>query len=386
MKKSRFVTIFTLILCLILVGCNFPKQKPQENQVDLLNTAAAQTVQAKQTLIAQPSEVPPTLPPSPTHTLDQSEPTLAPTSPPTAEPTAEPTAVPTITATSTPEIPCDQASFVSETIPDGTDFFPGQGFTKTWTIKNTGSCTWTADYHVVFFSGNAMGAPAARSLTTGTVAPGQTIQISLEMQAPITSGTYQGDFKLRNAGGVLFGIGAKDGPFWVKINVYTLPYDFTENVCASGVKWTSGAGTLPCPGKYDDHRGWVLVIDKPTLENKTVENKPGMQVHPDYSDKGWIRGTYPEITLPGSTIFRATIGCYGNEKCDVKFKLNARIDGGDEQTLATWSEIQDGKVNKVEFDLSHLAGKKVQFILMVDANGSPTNDVSLWFGPRIESK
>ena len=114
MKKPLYVTIVTLILCLILVGCNFPKQKPQENQVDLLNTAAAQTVQAKQTLIAQPSEVPPTLPPSPTHTLDQSEPTLAPTSPPTAEPTAEPTAVPTITATSTPEIPCDQASFVSK--------------------------------------------------------------------------------------------------------------------------------------------------------------------------------------------------------------------------------------------------------------------------------
>ena len=57
MKKPLYVTIVTLILCLILVGCNFPKQKPQENQVDLLNTAAAQTVQAKQTLIAQPSEV-----------------------------------------------------------------------------------------------------------------------------------------------------------------------------------------------------------------------------------------------------------------------------------------------------------------------------------------
>ncbi len=67
----------------------------------------------------------------------------------------------------------------------------------------------------------------------------------------------------------------------------------------------------------------------------------------------------------------------------MKFKLNARVDGGTEQTLATWNEVQDGKFNQVKVDLSSLAGKKVQFILLVEANGSPENDRALWFGPRI---
>jgi hypothetical protein len=380
MKKTTLVIALVLIFSLIFVGCNFPNKKPAENQVDLLNTAAAQTVQAQQTLIAQATEVPATKEALPTETFESPKDTDVPTEPPA------PTAIPTTAPTSTPQIPCDQAAFVSETIPDGSEFNPGQGFTKTWTIKNNGSCTWGAGYDVVFFSGNAMGAPAAKPLTTGTVAPGQSVQITLDLQAPITTGTYRGDFKLRNPGGVIFGIGANNGPFWVKIVIPGLIYDFTKNVCAPGVKWTGGAGDLPCPGTYGDHRGWVRVIDEPVLENMVVDDEPGMQVHPNYATDGWIRGTYPEMTLSPGLFFKSIVGCYGAENCNVKFKLNARIDGGAEQTLATWHEVQDGKFNRVKFDLNSLAGKKVQFILLIDANGSPTDDVSLWFGPRIETE
>ena len=83
-------------------------------------------------------------------------------------------------------------------------------------------------------------------------------------------------------------------------------------------------------------------------------------------------------------IFKAIVGCNGKSDCDVKFKLNYRIEGGNEETLATWHEVQDGKFNRVKVDLNSLAGKKVQFILVVDANGSAKNDNALWFGPRIE--
>ena len=37
----------------------------------------------------------------------------------------------------------DGATFVSESIPDGTHFQPGQTFTKRWTMRNTGTTTWT---------------------------------------------------------------------------------------------------------------------------------------------------------------------------------------------------------------------------------------------------
>src|SRR5512143_3278895 len=39
---------------------------------------------------------------------------------------------------------CDWAQFVADvTVPDGTSYAPGTTFTKTWRLKNIGSCTWT---------------------------------------------------------------------------------------------------------------------------------------------------------------------------------------------------------------------------------------------------
>ena len=37
----------------------------------------------------------------------------------------------------------DGASFVSETIPTNTVMAPGQTFTNTWTMQNTGTTTWS---------------------------------------------------------------------------------------------------------------------------------------------------------------------------------------------------------------------------------------------------
>ena len=229
-----------------------------------------------------------------------------------------------------------------------------------------------------------MNAPASQQLTTGTVAPGQSIKIEVVLKAPNSAGEHRGEFKLRNASGVLFGIGAKDGPFWVEIDVAGTLYDFSTNYCASGVTWTSGAGALPCPGSTSDNGGWVIKNNTPTLENGYLDDEPGLIVHPQNVNDGWIRGTYPALTLTEGVSFKAIVGCDYNKNCDVRFKLNVKVDGGAEQTLATWHEVQDGTINQVEVDLSSLAGKSVQFILLVEANGSATNDQVLWFAPRIE--
>jgi hypothetical protein len=380
MQKSMPLIIFFLIFTIALTGCNLPNQETPISQVDLLNTAAAQTIQAQQTLIAQATDVTPQAV-TPTASLPAQEDTEVP-----PEPSATPAVAdtPTNTPTPTQQVKCDQAAFISETIPDGTTLNQGQSFTKTWTLRNTGSCTWNANYHVVFFGGNAMGAPAAKQLTTGTVAPGESVTISLELQAPNIAGTHRGDFKLRNAGGIIFGIGAKDSPFWVEISIPGNAYDFAKNYCAPGVKWTSAAGELPCPGTSGDDKGWVRLINEPLLENMGVDDEPGLQVHPQKVNDGWIRGTYPEISLTSDTIFKTIVGCYGSANCDVKFKLLARVNGGSEQTLGTWNEVQDGKFNRVEVDLSSLVGKRVQFILLVEANGSSADDLALWFAPRIE--
>src|SRR5512135_3467629 len=49
---------------------------------------------------------------------------------------------------------CDRAQFIADvTVPDGTRFSPGAAFTKTWRLKNVGTCTWSTSYTLVFSSG-----------------------------------------------------------------------------------------------------------------------------------------------------------------------------------------------------------------------------------------
>ncbi|HSF83346.1 MAG TPA: NBR1-Ig-like domain-containing protein [Anaerolineales bacterium] len=157
--------------------------------------------------------------PTTTTTQDQ----IASETPGTATPTSgfTPTTNPPL-QTSTPNRLCDQAAPgnpIDVTIPDDTSMLPNQVFTKIWRLQNIGTCAWTKSYSVTFFSGEQMGAPASVPIP-GEVAPGQSIDISVDMIAPGTAGKYQGNWKLRNAANVLFGIGpSSSAPFWVRIVV-----------------------------------------------------------------------------------------------------------------------------------------------------------------------
>ncbi|HEY9076843.1 MAG TPA: NBR1-Ig-like domain-containing protein [Anaerolineaceae bacterium] len=108
------------------------------------------------------------------------------------------------------------------TIPDNTPVRAGSTFTKTWRLVNQGSCTWTREYAAVWFSGTKLSV-ANEIPISGTISPGQSVDISVDMVAPELPGMYMSNWKLRNAKGVYFGIGPKgDSPFWVKIIVLDL--------------------------------------------------------------------------------------------------------------------------------------------------------------------
>ncbi len=142
----------------------------------------------------------------------------------TATDTPEPSNTPLPTNTPLPSetpIPCNLARFVKDvTIPDGTKFEPGETFTKTWRLKNVGSCAWTSGYDIVFSGGDAMDAPAAVQITSGTVQPGNNVDVSVELTAPDDEGTYRGNWQLRDPNGVIFDIeNSNSGLFWVEIKV-----------------------------------------------------------------------------------------------------------------------------------------------------------------------
>lgn len=98
-----------------------------------------------------------------------------------------------------------------------------------------------------------MGGPASAQLTTGTVAPGQLIDVSVTLKAPSTPGTYQGYWMLRNGAGAIFGIGGDArSPFWVKIKSInpatpTPSANVTFNFISKGpnAEWHNATAVLP---------------------------------------------------------------------------------------------------------------------------------------------
>lgn len=132
-----------------------------------------------------------------------------------------PTKNPSLT-TPTPNGPCNSASAgrpIDVTIPDDTVIPAGSPLTKVWRLINSGSCPWTTDFSVVWFSGDKMGTVIAQSLSR-RVESGQSIDIAVDLTAPEETGLKQSYWKLRSGDGKLFGIGpASNAPFWVKIIV-----------------------------------------------------------------------------------------------------------------------------------------------------------------------
>ena len=139
------------------------------------------------------------------------------------------------------------ASFVSDvTIADGTYVAPGSTFIKTWRIRNNGTTTWTTNYRLVFVSGTQMASQSSVNLPYN-VAPGQTVDISVQMTAPTASGSYKSSWKLVNESGTQFGVGSNcQTPVWAQIvNYVQTP---TYNYCTPYY--------CPCPPQPCWPYGW----------------------------------------------------------------------------------------------------------------------------------
>ena len=127
----------------------------------------------------------------------------------------------TTTGTEAPGSACVENVAMTKdvTIPDGTKLRPAQTFVKTWRLKNNGTCPWTTGYAMVFAKGDSLGAPLQVPFPAA-VAPGASIDVSVKMTAPVTPGTYRGNWQIRDTTGTVFGItNTNDRTFWVQIVV-----------------------------------------------------------------------------------------------------------------------------------------------------------------------
>ena len=110
-------------------------------------------------------------------------------------PTPVPTPAPVADAPSSPVSgDCLKASFVSETVPDGTRFEKGEAFTKSWTLSNSGTCDWPENTALVKISSDTGGDD---SVPVGTVAIGASQEIKVDMTAPDEDGSYTSKWALK---------------------------------------------------------------------------------------------------------------------------------------------------------------------------------------------
>jgi hypothetical protein len=212
MKQFRILALL-MFSVLLFSSCNLPSNDQLTDQPGQVQTMAALTVEARITQNA-----------SSDNSGDLAA-TNAVSIPATNTPLPSNTPIPTNpesgTATSVNTDPCNRGGFVDDiTIPDGTEMDPGETFTKTWRLRNTGSCTWTSDYKLAFDSGDPLGAPAMVNLPGINVSPDQIVDVSVNFTAPTTPGNYKSNWKLRSNTGEIFGIGTNANiSFFVEINV-----------------------------------------------------------------------------------------------------------------------------------------------------------------------
>jgi|GEM_PF-857599 len=206
-KTASTITSLVVLLSILLSACGPTTTPAPTADVNAIYTQAAGTVVAglTQTSAAMPTAtpVPPTSTPQP-----------SPTTPPTAQvlatatqsaqtfPTAPiPTPVPVDPATAQG---CYNASYIADvTILYSPAFKPGDKFTKTWRIKNTGTCDWSRAISIAFISGDRFG--AATTAISQKVLAGNITEISLAMVAPSLTGVVTSNWRLITDLGKPFG-------------------------------------------------------------------------------------------------------------------------------------------------------------------------------------
>lgn len=179
----RYLWILVLTLGLIALACNFPGMGGEETTDSDATTT--------------PLVVPGSTPTA----------SLAPGATSAGTPAASPTPA------ATDEVCNYRAAFVKDvTIPDDTQIQPGTAFTKTWRLRNSGTCAWEEGAQLIHVSGDEMG--TVDTVSVPATAPEAEIEISVPMQAPADPGTYRSDWQLVAASGKRFG-----GVFYAQIVV-----------------------------------------------------------------------------------------------------------------------------------------------------------------------
>ena len=199
MQRTKLVIMLILLATLSLSACGGGEAEPTPTlSVEQAQTMAVMTFQAQltQTALAQPTATP-----KPTNTPITVVTFASPNG------VSAPTATSTTAASSGGSSACYGLSYVSDvTIPDNTKVTPGQSFTKTWKVLNSGSCAWEQGFIFNVVGGEAIGGTAVT--LNQRVESGRQYEFSVPMVVPTdATGELKGTWRLSDANGNFFGDG-----------------------------------------------------------------------------------------------------------------------------------------------------------------------------------
>ena len=126
---------------------------------------------------------------------------------------------------------------------------------------------------MLYYGGEVMSAETAYALTDHDVAPGETLDISIEMTAPTTTGTFNMFWIMRNTDGENFGVDASGGSIYVRIVVSSGAAAFTATPTL--VTTTEVPTEVPQPRP----RFPQIRLSRKTLHH--VEDHPVQRCNPD---------------------------------------------------------------------------------------------------------
>lgn len=89
------------------------------------------------------------------------------------------------------------------TVPDGTVFEPGAEIIKTWSVQNSGTCSWNSRYSLRIVTGDSMSASPRQELTK--IEPDESGEVSVTFTAPDTMGSYYSSWRAYDDQGRAFG-------------------------------------------------------------------------------------------------------------------------------------------------------------------------------------
>jgi hypothetical protein len=271
-------------------------------------------------------------------------------------------------------------------VPAGSDIPANGRFTKVWRIRNTGSCTWSTSYALIYDGGEKFYIQDAIAFP-GSVVPGQEVDLALDLRAPNVIGQHRSTWALRDAYGQIFDLDSQESKTLV-VNIRvsaaesSYPFALADMVCAAA--WSSAVGFLPCPGNQESEDGSILLLNHPNLETGKQEDEPTLWTRSQRVSNGWIRGIFPSVKVQTGDYFLTEVGCLDNYyDCDVTFNLGYQIEAGPILYIGSWREVFDGNVTRIEFDLSSLAGQAVRLVLSMVNNGDPKQAHGYWLVPSI---